>query len=171
VESLINEVGISRYTFYAYYADKGDLLQAVGEDVTLDLAEAGAAWFQLPTTAPKSDLREALRPLFETYGRHRTVLRAISEAAAYDARIRTVHQALVNRAATALQGHIEDAQAAGAAAPELDAGRTASWLVWMLERGLQQLVSEAPADEVGTLRDALTDIVWRTLYTGHRPQT
>jgi AcrR family transcriptional regulator len=166
VETLITEVGISRFTFYAYFGDKGDLLQAVGEEVTTDLAGAGAPWFEFSATANRDDLREALRPLFETYRRHQTVLRAIAEAAAYDPRIRDVHRALVDRAATALQAHIEEQQRARTAAADLDAEQTSLWLVWMLERGLQQLVAHASATELERLLSSMTDIAWRTLYKG-----
>lgn len=168
VERLIKAVDISRSTFYAYFDDKGELLRAMGEDVTRDLAEAGAAWFELSPTSTKDDLREGLRPLFETYRRHQTLLGAITEAASYDPRIREQHLALVEQAVTGLQQHIKAHQKAGAAAPELDAARTARWLVWMLERGLYQLVAPAPPAEMKRLLATMTDLVWRALYEGHR---
>jgi AcrR family transcriptional regulator len=168
VETLIKAVDVSRSTFYAYFDDKSGLLRAMGEDVTIDLAQAGAHWFDLPPTATRNDLRAALRPLFETYRRHQMVLRAITEAAGYDAGIRELHQALVERAATGLAGHIKSAQKAGSAARELDAARTAAWLVWMLERGLYQMVAPAGETEVERLLDSMTTLVWRTLYDGSR---
>ena len=169
VETLITDTGISRYTFYRYYRDKGDLLAAIGADVTLDLAQAGAQWFDFPADGTKADLRAALQPLFRTYRRHRTVLGAIVETASYDAQIREVHSALVARAADGLREQIGQAQRAGAAAPALDARRSAEWLVWMLERGLAQLVAEASTREVAKLLDAMTELVWRALYAGYRP--
>jgi AcrR family transcriptional regulator len=168
VERLITAVDVSRSTFYAYFDDKGDLLKAMGEDVTLELAEAGSHWFTLATTASREELQEALRPLFVTYRRHQMVLQAITEAASYDAGIRALHLSLVDRAATGLREHIEEQQKAGTAAPELDAPRTALWLVWMLERGLYQLVAPASEDEVVELLETMTNLVWRTLYEGYR---
>jgi len=167
VERLITAVDISRSTFYVYFDDKGDLLRAMAEDVTRDLAEAGASWFEMPTDASKSDLRQALRPLFDTYRRHHTLLGAITEAASYDPRVREQHLTLVNEAVTGLQGHIKTQQRAGAAAPELDALRTAKWLTWMHERGLYQMVATASAAETRRLLDAMADLVWRTLYAGY----
>lgn len=167
VERLITAVDISRSTFYVYFDDKGDLLRAMAEDVTRDLAEAGASWFELPTDATKDDLRQALRPLFDTYRRHQTLLGAITEAAGYDPRVREQHLALVEEAVNGLEGHIKTQQRAGAAAPELDARRTAKWLTWMHERGLYQMVASASAAETRKLLDAMTDLVWRTLYEGY----
>src|ERR1700752_5079032 len=92
----ITAVDISRSTFYTYFDDKIGLLRAMGEDVTRDLAEAGAHWFELPATATHDELA--------------AVLRAIIDAAAYDAGMRELHSALVEQAATGLQGHIEARQ-------------------------------------------------------------
>ena len=162
VERLINAVDVSRSTFYAYFDDKSGLLRAMGEDVTRDLAESGAHWFELSHKATQDDLAAALRPLFETYRRHQWVLGAITDSAAYDGGMRELHAALVERAATGLQGHLESRQQKQGAMP--DARRTTLWLVWMLERGLQQLVAPADEAEMERLLATLTDLVWRALY-------
>jgi AcrR family transcriptional regulator len=171
VERLITTVDISRSTFYVYFDDKGDLLGAMAEDVTRDLAEAGSAWFDLATDATKRDLRDALGQLFATYRRHQTLLGAITESAAFDARVRERHLALIDRAVQGLESHIKEHQAAGAAAPDLDARRTAQWLTWMYERALYQLVGQATKPEARKLLDAATDLVWRALYAGYHPES
>jgi AcrR family transcriptional regulator len=169
VERLITAVDISRSTFYVYFDDKGDLLRAMAEDVTRDLADAGSAWFDLGTTATKDDLRDALKPLFDTYRRHQTLLGAITEAASYDARVREQHLALVEEAVRGLEDHIKAQQAAGAMDTALDARRTAKWLTWMYERGLYQLVGQSSEGEARKLRAAATDLIWRALYAGFHP--
>jgi TetR/AcrR family transcriptional regulator, ethionamide resistance regulator len=168
VERLIQAADISRSTFYVYFDDKGDLLGAMVVDITADLAEAGASWFEFAPDGTRDDLREALRPLFDTYRRHKTILGAVSEAAAYDARVREQHGLLVERAVSELSAHIAGQQRLGAAAPELHARRTAQWLVWMLERGFYQLVAAAEPAAAEDLLDTMTDIAWRTLYAGFR---
>lgn len=167
VERLIKAVDISRSTFYVYFDDKGDLLRAMAQDVTRDLAEAGSGWFELASDATKDDLREALRPLFDTYRRHQTLLGAITEATGYDPRVREQHLVLVEEAVSGLQRQIETQQAAGTTPAELDARRTAMWLTWMHERGLYQMVGQASDAEVALLLDAMADLVWRTLYAGY----
>lgn len=163
VERLITAVDISRSTFYVYFGDKGELLRAIGEDVTLDLAAAGAHWFEFDG-GDREGLRTALVPLFDTYRRHQMVLRAITETAAYDPTIRALHLALVERAVTGLAGHIRALHGTGTITGGLDADLTASWLVWMLERGLYQLVAPASAERVERLLETLSVMVWRTLY-------
>jgi len=168
VERIIRAADVSRATFYTYFDDKGDLLQAMGEDVTLELAEAGRTWFEFSSTGTRADLKRSIKPLFDTYRRHQMVLRAITETAAYNPTIRELHAALVERATTGLADHIAEQQQAGAAAPDLDVQGTAHWLVWMLERGLYQMVAPASPREAGRLLDSVTGLVWRALYAGHR---
>jgi len=164
VERLIKAVDVSRSTFYTYFDDKSTLLQAIGESVTLELAAAGAQWFDLPAGATKEQLTEALGALFETYRQHQRVLRAITEAAAYDSRVRELHLALVDQAATGLREHIETHQKSRTITRSLDAASTATWLVWMLERGLYQMVAPADEAEAQHLLGSLADLIWRILY-------
>jgi AcrR family transcriptional regulator len=158
VEQIIGEVGIARSTFYVYYKDKGDLLQAMAQDVTADLRVAGSAWFSFEPGS-REQLREALTPLFDTYRRHRTVLGAIVETAAYDPGIRERHAELVEAAVGGLADHIARHSRA-----DLDPRLSADWLVAMFERGLYLLVAPAEGERVEELLDAATDLVWRLLY-------
>jgi AcrR family transcriptional regulator len=170
VERIIRAGGVSRSTFYAYFDDKGDLLRAMAEHVISELLDAGLAWWTLPADGTKDDLREALRPAVDTYREHHAVLGAVIETATYDARVREAHVRLVNEVVASLAAHIREHQKQGSACPDLDARRTAEWLIWMDERGLYQVVSRADDREAERLLGALTDIVWRTLYAGYREE-
>jgi AcrR family transcriptional regulator len=168
VEAIITAGGISRSTFYVYFADKGDLLVAMAQDVIGDLVATGSSWWDLPVEATKADLHKALRIPIDTYRAHRTILGTVAETAAYDGRVREQQQSLIDQVAASLATYLADAQRAGAADPELDARRTAQWIIWMIERGLYQFVGAADGDEVERLLDALTDIVWRVIYLRDR---
>ena len=78
--------------------------------------------------------------------------------------MREQQQHLVDQVVSALATYITDAQRIGTAEATLDASRTAQWLIWMIERGLYQLIDGADGDETERLLDALTDIVWRVIY-------
>ncbi|ORW23600.1 hypothetical protein AWC19_11015 [Mycobacterium palustre] len=164
VEAIITAGGISRSTFYVYFADKGDLLVAMAQDVIGDLLADGASWWGLPVDATREDLRRALRVPIDTYRKHRTILGAIAETAAYDPRAAEQQQNLIGQVVTALTTYIGDAQRAGVADAHLDAARTAQWLIWMIERGLYHLVGTAHDEEVERQLDALVEIVWRVVY-------
>ncbi len=170
VESIITAGGISRSTFYVYFDDKGDLLVAMAQDVIGDLLADGASWWDLPVGATREDLRKALRVPIDTYRKHRTILGTIAETAAYDPRAQEQQQNLIGQVVSALTTYIGDAQRAGVADAELDAARTAQWLIWMIERGLYQLVGTADDEEVERQLDSLVEIVWRVVYlSGHKP--
>jgi AcrR family transcriptional regulator len=164
VEAIITAGGISRSTFYVYFADKGDLLVAMAQDVIGDLVAAGTRWWELPVDATRDDLHRALRAPIDTYRKHRTILATVVETAAYDPKVREQQQLMIDQVVSALAGYIADAQRVGAVEATLDASRTAQWMVWMFERGLHQLIGAADDDETDLLHHALTDIVWRVIY-------
>jgi len=160
VARLIEEVGVSRSTFYSYFDDKAALLVAMAEDVTIDLAEAGSSWFDLAGASGPEDLHAALRPLFTTYHLHRQLLRAITDAAPYDEGIAALHRVLVERASDGLKAHLGAVES-----DDVDVERTSAWLVWMLERGLYQLVADADEDERERQLDAVAGLIWRLVYS------
>jgi AcrR family transcriptional regulator len=168
VERIIRAGGIARSTFYAYFADKGELLSAMAEDVISDLFRAGQSWWALPHDAGRAELRAALNPSLDVQRNHRAIMEAVADTAAHDPRVRERQLLLITDVVANLARHIASAQQVGSACPDLDPDRTAQWLVWMLERGLHQLVGPAGAGETEQLLEALTDIVWRTLYQGYR---
>jgi TetR/AcrR family transcriptional regulator, ethionamide resistance regulator len=168
VEAIITAGGISRSTFYVYFDDKGDLLVAMAQDVIGDLLADGASWWELPVDGTREDLRKALRVPIDTYRKHRTILGTIAETAAYDPRAQEQQQNLIDQVVSALTTYIGDAQRAGVADAHLDAVRTAQWLIWMIERGLYQLVGNADDDEVERQLDSLVEIVWRVVYLSGR---
>ncbi|WP_323055705.1 hypothetical protein [Mycobacterium pinniadriaticum] len=67
------EAAISRATFYTYFEDKGDLLSELSEHIVTDMIEAGKHWWSLPAQASKSDRREAIQLLFDSYRRYRAL--------------------------------------------------------------------------------------------------
>jgi AcrR family transcriptional regulator len=164
VEAIITAGGISRSTFYVYFADKGDLLVAMAQDVIGDLVATGPSWWDLPVDAGRADLHEALRIPIDSYRAHGTILGIVAETAAYDPRVREQQQSLIDQVVKSLARYITDAQAAGSADAELDPLRTAKWIIWMLERGLYQLAGSIDADETERQLEALTDIIWRVIY-------
>ncbi len=169
VERIIRAAGISRSTFYTYFDDKADLLRSMARHVVADVLGTGDSWWNLPPDAGRAELREALRPPIDAYREHATILGAVVEAAAYDAGARVEFERLANGAAEALAVHIRDCQRDESAAPDLDPDRAARWIIWMIERGLYQLVSPADEREAKRLLDSLTDLIWRALYAGYRP--
>lgn len=168
VERLVSRAGLSRSTFYVYFEGKGDLLAAWFERITEELAAPAAAWWALDASATREDLRAALAAIVETYRPHATLMAAIYDAAAYDASVRELVEAMMSGNAASLRKHIRAGQAAGFIDPTLAPAPVAGWLTWMAERSLHQLVRAASDRELPGLVDAYTSIVWNTLYAPAR---
>jgi AcrR family transcriptional regulator len=168
VEQIAEEAGISRSSFYNYFEDKGDLLRVLTEDVVGELIEAARAWWDLPASASKAEVRAALSGLVDVYRRHELLMAAVVETTTYDDRVRERFGAMMRTAADGVATHIRAGQKDGVVHPDLDAERVAAWLTWMTERGLLTLVAGSDAAAGTRLLDALTEIVWNTLYEGMR---
>jgi AcrR family transcriptional regulator len=168
VERIVKEAGISRATFYVYFEDKGDLLRALAEDFIERLLGAASAWWELPASASKTELRSAIGAISDAYLPHKVVMAAVVEVASYDAGLRSLFGSLLDRTISEMAKHISRGQREGYIVADLDAGRAAAWLTWMAERGLYQLVAPASPAPLERLLDALADITWNTLYRGAR---
>src|SRR4051794_31147396 len=153
VERLATEARISRSTFYVYFDDKGDLLEALTADVMTKVIDAAQAWWELPPDADRADVESAMRGIVAVYRDHATLMAAVVEASSYDARVRERFGELMAVSRRELAGHIADGQKRGFVRPDVDAEPVAGWLTWMAERGLYQLVRLA-GDEAG--RERLT---------------
>ena len=166
VERLVSLAGVSRSTFYVYFEDKGELIQAWLTDIVNEVDAAAGAWWRLGPDTTWDELRDVLDQVVQVYRPHTTLMAAAFDAAAYDGGVREQVEAMMQRNIAGLRKHIRSGQAAGFVDARLPAAHTAAWLTWMAERGLHQLVRDATQDELGSLVDAYTCIVWNTLYAG-----
>jgi TetR/AcrR family transcriptional regulator, ethionamide resistance regulator len=139
VEGVMVRTGLSRPAFYAYFKDRYDLVTHLLEGVGGLLFALDWRW--LSGTADGNDARkvlvDALRAGSETFVEYGPVLRAISDAAGYDARVEEVYRGgLIQRLVTAVAARISRDIEAGVTPDELDPEQTARALVLMTERYL-----------------------------------
>ena len=163
VEQLITGAEIARSTFYVYFEDKGALVLELADRVTRQVGEAASAWFKLQPGATREDLRTALGEIVNEYTRHRHMLAAVAEAAAYDERVRAQYAGVMEHRFGDMSTSFRDQQLAGLIAADVDVEAVAPWLGWMIERGLYQLTSDSDTPAAERL-DGMTTIVWQTLY-------
>jgi TetR/AcrR family transcriptional regulator, ethionamide resistance regulator len=139
VESVMVRTGLSRPAFYAYFKDRYDLITRLLEGVGGLLFALDWRW--LSGAADGNDARqvlvEALRAGSETFVEYGPVLRAISDAAGYDARVEEVYRGgLIQRLMAAVAARISRDIEAGVTPAQLDPEQTARALVLMTERYL-----------------------------------
>jgi AcrR family transcriptional regulator len=157
VERIAASAGVSRSTFYVYFADKTELLQGWLDDIFTEVAAAARHWYQLPPGATEAQVRNVLGEVLGAYRPHAGLMSAVADAAAYDPVIRDELAAHMNRQIHGLTRYIHTGQTTTAIDPTLPAEETASWLVWMAERGLHQLMRN--------ITDQRADaIIFNTLY-------
>lgn len=164
VEQLVAEVGISRTTFYVYFADKSEVLSAWFAEIAGDLAAALSAWWDLDAASTREDLRAAFGHVVRAYRPHAALMAAAFHAAAYDPSVRELTAAFMDENIESLRRHIRGGQEAGFIDPSLPADDVATWMLWTAERGFHVILVEADDAEVERQLDAYTAIAWNTLY-------
>lgn len=162
IERLLEQSGVVRSTFYYHFDDKADLIGALAEDVFQAFEDAALEWMSDAAAMSKDSMREATERLFRVYWEHRTVMIAAADSAAADATIRARLDRMWRHLAEGVADRIALAQQTNIMRV-IDPARTASWLIWMTERGLYDAARNADEDELVALADAHTEICWTTL--------
>jgi TetR/AcrR family transcriptional regulator, ethionamide resistance regulator len=171
VEGVMVRTGLSRPAFYAYFKDRYDLVTRLLEGVGGLLFALDWRW--LSGTPEGDDARgvlvDALRAGSETFVEYGPVLRAISDAAGYDARVEEVYRGgLIQRLVAAVAARISRDIEAGVTPDVLDPEQTAQALVLMTERYLLDALGrpeKRPSRrETGTILDTVEEVWVRTLY-------
>jgi len=141
---------------------------ALAEEMIAERNAAGLPLWDIPPTAPRTVVQTAFRHFLRVCWKHRAVMRAVADAQGYDPAAKEQHSNVFRNAVNVVTEHILTGQAEGWIRPELHPRLTAEWLAAMNDRGLAALVSRATENELDSLADALTSIVWYTLYDGVR---
>jgi AcrR family transcriptional regulator len=161
IQQLCSEAGIARSTFYVYFRDKGDLVSRLGEEMVGQLARAASAWWS--PGADRPEVLAATTELIRLYQRHGPLLAALTETAAYDPELRVVQEEMVQRYAKPLEQLVEHGRGRGAVR-DIHPRETVSSLAWMVQGACYHLGRNAGEEEIERLAEALTAIVWHSLF-------
>jgi len=164
VGALASRAGMSRASFYIHFQDKIDLLEDWLLESRRDLLEAAQAWHRADPSLSRDQLRTALAGIVHTYRARMALMGAAHEIALYDAGMREDFAQAFEEHFAGLREHIVAGQRSGDVVPALPPAETAEWLVVMLERAPPNLAREASGREIAAHVDAVTEIVWDTLY-------
>ena len=139
VEGVMVRTGLSRPAFYAYFRDRYEVVTRLLEGIGGLLFALDWRW--LSGGEDGEDAREvlvdALRAGSQAFVEYGPVLRAIADAAGYDARVEQVYRyGLIERLVGAVARRISRDVEAGLSPSDLDPEETARALVLMTERYL-----------------------------------
>ena len=165
VEQLCSEASVARSTFYVHFRDKGELVTRVAARMLDQLSAAAAAWWRPGTD--RDELLVATRGLIGVYARHRAVMSALAETAAYDAELRELQQAMVDRHAEPLAAMIEQGERDGRVRV-LHTRETVVALVGMVQVACERLAG-GDSEELDRLAETITAIAWHALFPDERP--
>lgn len=163
VERIAADAGIGRSTFYLYFQDKSELLEVCFAPVAVELATATDHWTDMADAPTREGLREVLAGMAGVWRAHAAELSVIYAATAYDPIVRDLVGASTDESVAKLTKHIRAGQRRGWIAEDVLARETATWLIWMGQRGGHQLLLEDDA-KLQRFIDGYRDVVWGSLY-------
>lgn len=125
VEELMAEAGLARTQFYRYFDDLSDLVLKVAGTAFESLLESHERLFEV-AALDAAALRAAIAPAVEAFAAHGPLVRAVSEAATYDAAVEEVFTDIQERYIALTQRVVT--RAAQADADISDPAQTARYL-------------------------------------------
>ena len=171
VEGVMVRTGLSRPAFYAYFRDRYELVTRLLEGIGGLLFALDWRWLSGGEGGEEASevLVEALRAGSHTFVEYGPVLRAIADAAGYDAKVEQVYRyGLIERLVAAVASRISRDVEAGLSPADLEPEETARALVLMTERYLLDAFGRPerrPSREESAAVFATLEEVWiRTLY-------
>jgi TetR/AcrR family transcriptional regulator, ethionamide resistance regulator len=171
VEGVMIRTGLSRPAFYAYFRDRYEVVTRLLEGLGGLLFALDWRWLSGGEVGEEARevLVDALRAESQTFVEYGPVLRAIADAAGYDARVEQVYRyGLIERLVGAVAGRISRDVEAGLSPADLDPEETSRALVLMTERYLLDAFGHPerrPSGEESALVFRTLEGIWvRTLY-------
>ena len=166
VEDLTTRAGKSRSSFYAHFPDMATLLRAGASTPYTELNRAAQTWWSLGSRSRQADLEAALSGIVDTYRDNALVIGALYDAATVDTTTRRLIEAAVDEWISMCTAHFELGRREHWVRNDLHARETATIVVWMLERGLDQLLTDCTSRRRRSLIAGLADWIWHAVYHG-----
>lgn len=167
IDDIARGAGISRPTFYFYFASKEAVLLSLFERMIEEARANQGDALERVADDPAAALRASIAAHFETFRAHRAVTLAGAEATAASPEVREVWSAVMEGWVREVAAGIDAERARGAAPDGAPAGELAIALVSMNERVLYAtFAGHPPAVGEDSVVDVLLSIWLRAIYGG-----
>jgi AcrR family transcriptional regulator len=165
VDDLARGAGISRPTFYFYFASKDAVLLSLLDRVVAEADAATRAAFDRPASGPREGWRRVITAYHETFRAHRALTLAWAEARSSNTEIRNLWAGVVESWVQRCTVAIEAERSRGAAPEGPSARDLAVVLISTNERVLYATFSgDGPAVAETAVVDVLLEVWLRTIY-------
>jgi len=167
VADILDAAGVSRGSFYFYFANKHAVLAELVRQAVSGAQEAAGTWADDESGAPGAALRRGTREGARLWREHAPVLRAIVENWQSDPALAALWTQMMDGFTAVAANRIQADRAAGLAPGRDDDPQVlASVLCWMSERAWYLAAIGHPGfTDEARLGDALTE-VWRAAIYG-----
>lgn len=170
VDDLARGAGISRPSFYFYFASKDAVFLALVDRLVEQADAARAGVLERLPEDPPARWREGLQVFYETFGAHRAVLVAGAQARTTNPEARELWARVMENWVQDATIAIESERARGAAPAGIDARQLAITLISMNERVLYATFAEdPPAVAEENVMDVLLSVWLSAIYRPHSP--
>ena len=167
VDDLARGAGISRPTFYFYFASKDAVLLTLLDRVVAEADAATRRAFGRPAAGPREAWQRAITAYYETFRAHRGLTLAWAEARSTNAEVRELWARVFDGWVEQCAAAIEAERTRGAARPGTPARDLALALTSMNERVLYATFSgDGPALAEDDVVPVLLDVWLSAIYGG-----
>ncbi len=165
VDDLARGAGISRPSFYFYFASKDAVLLTLLDRVVAEADAVSREAFGNPPGGPREGWRRAITAYYDTFRAHRSLTLAWAEARSTSPEIRALWAQVFDNWAHRCATAVEAERARGAAPPGPPARDLAVVLNSLNERVLYATFSgDGPAVAEADVVDVLTEVWLRVIY-------
>lgn len=164
VERIAGAADVSRSTFYVHFSDKTDLLVRLAERAMGDIFAGANEWWMGDQSGGRAALTEVLLKLVRIWRRHETVLRAVTEVAAYDDTVAEFWRRRINSYMERAAGRLDEDRRQGRVAEDLDPRAMAFVTGWAVERTISEHTRIHGAQADRAFARALGRAIWLATY-------
>lgn len=165
VDDLARGAGLSRPTFYFYFASKDAVLLTLLDRVVAEADAVSEQAFGLPAGGPREAWRRAITAYYDTFRAHRALTLAWAEARSTNPEIRELWAKVFDNWANRCAAAVEAERARGAAPPGPSARDLAVVLNSLNERVLYATFSgDGPAVAEADVVEVLLEVWLRAIY-------
>ncbi|HEX8204596.1 MAG TPA: TetR/AcrR family transcriptional regulator [Solirubrobacteraceae bacterium] len=169
IDDVARGAGISRPTFYFYFASKEAVLLSLFDRIVAEGRDSRGDALERIGEHPGDAIREVIAAYFDRFGAHRAVTLAGAEASVSSPAVRELWSGIMEAWVAEATAAIESERARGAAPETVPARDLAIVLLRMNERVLQTSFSdEAPAVAQEAVVDALVHVWLSAIYDERR---